>query len=179
MSQHLMCTDRAVIAAYGVAEDAYVTWLDEVAEHVRSLGGDPSSVRALYSHDGYTTVEPPALDPVPAGWSVHGAGGALCPVPGPDGERAREWLCGWGTRPEPIRVLVARGLPATAFTPGRSGAPGAFSRPVEHVFDDVVVVTTGGADRFVGPVGPRWSRIPGALFDAVLREHGVRPDVAA
>ncbi len=176
MPQHLMCTDRTVIAAYGAAEDAYFTWLDDVTDHLRDLGADPADVRAFYSHDGYTTIAVPVIDPVPAGWMVHPTGGALRPLPGPEGEPAREWLDVWGTRAEPIRVLVARGLPALAGTPG---PPRTWARPVEHVFDDVVVVSTGTADRFEGRVGPGWSPIPTALFRAILVEHGVAPTVAA
>ena len=179
MPQQLMCTDRALIAAYGAAEDVYFTWLDDVTDHLRDLGADPSQVRAFYSHDGYTTIAVPLIDPVPAGWIVHRSGTSLCPAPGPDGEPAREWLDRWETRAEPIRVLVAGGLPPLAYTPGRPGAPAAFGRPVEHVFDDVVVVTTGHADRFEGRVGAAWSPIPSALFDAILAEHGASPTVAA
>jgi len=179
MPQHLMCTDRTVIAAYGAAEDVYFTWLDDVTDHLRDLGADPAAVRAFYSHDGWTTISVPLIDPVPAGWTVHRAGTSLCPLPGPEGDAARDWLDRWETRPEPIRVLVAHGLPALAWTPGPPGAPGTFGRPVEHVFDDVVVVTTGAADRFEGRVGAAWSAIPGALFDAILTEHGVAPTVAA
>ncbi len=179
MPQQLMCTDRALIAAYGAAEDAYFTWLDDVTDQLRDLGADPAAVRAFYSHDGYTTIEVPLIDPVPAGWMVHPAGASLCPAAGPGGTAAREWLDRWETRAEPIRVLVDHGLPPLAYTPGVPGAAGVFARPVEHVFDDVVVVTTGGADRFEGRVGAGWSRIPGALFDAILVEHGVAPTVAA
>lgn len=179
MPQQLMCTDRALIAAYGAAEDAYFTWLDDVTDHVRDLGADPASVRAFYSHDGYTTIAVPVIDPVPAGWMVHPAGTALCPVPGPEGEDAREWLDRWESHAEPIRVLVAHGLPPLAYTPGRSGADGVFGRPVEHVFDDVVVVTTGAADRFEGRAGSAWSPIPSGLFEAILVEHGVAPTLAA
>jgi hypothetical protein len=74
---------------------------------------------------------------------------------------------------------VDHGLPPLAYTPGRAGSAGEFGRPVEHVFDDVVVVTTGEADRFEGRIGAGWSAIPGALFDAILVEHGVAPTVAA
>jgi hypothetical protein len=179
MPQQLMCTDRALITAYGAAEDVYFTWLDDVTDHLRDLGADPTAVRAFYSHDGYTTITVPVIDPVPAGWVVHPSGDCLRPAPGAAGRRAREWLDRWETRAEPIRVLVAGGLPPLAFTPARPGAPAVFGRPVEHVFDDVVVVTTGHADRFEGPVGPAWSPIPGALFDAILAEHGVSPTVAA
>lgn len=179
MPQQLMCTDRALIAAYGAAEDAYFTWLDDVTDHVRDLGADPSSVRAFYTHDGYTTITVPVIDPVPPGWTVHPAGTGLCPSAGAAGEPARRWLDEWGTRPEPIRVLVRHGLPALAYTPGPAGTLGTFGRPVEHVFDDVIVVTTAGADRFEGRVGPAWTRIPPALFDAILAEHGVAPTVAA
>jgi hypothetical protein len=179
MPQQLMCTDRALIAAYGAAEEAYFTWLDDVTDNLRDLGADPAAVRAFYSHDGYTTIEVPVIDPVPAGWMVHPAGAALYPLPGAAGRPAREWLNRWETRPEPIRALVTHGLPPLAYTPGRPGVPGRFARPVEHVFDDVVVVTTGAAARFEGRVGPAWSAIPHALLDAILTEHGVAPTVAA
>lgn len=179
MPQHLMCTDRAVIAAYGAAEDAYFTWLDDVTDHLRDLGADPAAVRAFYSHDGYTTIAVPLIDPVPRGWMVHPAGTTLRPGPGAEGVRAREWLDRWESHAEPIRALVAHGLPPLAYTPGRSGADGAFGRPVEHVFDDVVVVSTGEADRFEGRPGPVWSAIPSALFQAILVEHGAAPTVAA
>ena len=180
MPQHLMCTDRAVIAAYGAAEDTYFTWLDDVTDHLRDLGADPADVRAFYSHDGYTTIAVPVIDPVPAGWMVHPAGSTLCPVPGAAGESARDWLDRWETRAEPIRALVTHGLPPLAYTPPDGpGAEGTFGRPDEHVFDDVVVVTTGAADRFEGRVGAAWSPIPRALFEAILVEHGVAPTVAA
>jgi hypothetical protein len=179
MPQQLMCTDRAVIAAYGAAEDAYFTWLDDVTDHLRDLGADPAAVRAFYSHEGYTTIEVPVIDPAPDGWTVHPNGVAMRPLPGAAGRRAREWLDRWQTRAEPIRVLVGHGLPPLAYSAGSPGVPGVFGRPVEHVFDDVVVVTTGGADRFEGRAGPAWSAIPGALFEAILREHGVAPTVAA
>jgi hypothetical protein len=176
MPQHMMCTDRAVIAAYGAAEDAYFTWLDDVTDHLRDLGADPAAVRAFYSHDGYTTIAVPVIEPVPAGWMVHPAGGGLRPLPGPEGDPAREWLDRWETRAEPIRVLVAHGLPPLTWSPG---PPGTLGRPVEHVFDDVVVVSTGEAAQFEGRVGPAWSPIPTALFEAILVEHGIAPTVAA
>lgn len=179
MPQHLMCTDRALIAAYGAAEDAYFTWLDDVTDHLRDLGADPAAVRAFYAHDGWTTIAVPVIDPPPPGWRVHPAGGTLRPLAGPAGAPARAWLDRWGSRAEPVRVLVAHGLPALACTPGRAGEPGVWARPVEHVFDDVVVVGTGGAERFEGRVGAAWSPIPGALFRAILEEHGVAPWVAA
>lgn len=179
MPQQLMCTDRAVIAAYEAAEDAYFTWLDDVTDHLRDLGADPAAVRAFYSHDGYTTIAVPVIDPVPAGWEVHRSGVALAPVPGVAGDRAREWLDRWESRPEPVRALVAHGLPPLTFTPGFAGTAGVLGRPVEHVFDDVVVVTSARADRFEGRVGAAWSPIPAALFDAILTEHGVAPTVAA
>lgn len=179
MPQQLMCTDRAVIAAYGAAEDAYFTWLDDVTDQLRDLGADPAAVRAFYSHDGYTTIEVPVMDPAPAGWMAHPAGTTMRPVPGADGRRARQWLDRWEAHAEPIRVLVAHGLPPLAYTPAPSGGGGSFGRPVEHVFDDVVVVTTGEADRFEGRAGAAWSPIPTALFDAILLEHGVAPTAAA
>jgi hypothetical protein len=179
MPQHLMCTDRGLIAAYGAAEDAYFTWLDDVTDQLRDLGADPAEVRAFYSHDGYTTISVPRIDPPPAGWMVRRTGATMCPLPGSEGEPAREWLDRWESHAEPIRVLVAHGLPPLAYTPGAWGAPGELARPVEHVFDDVIVVTTGEAERFEGRVGPAWSPIPGALFDAILVEHGVAPTVAA
>ncbi|GAA2727127.1 hypothetical protein [Cellulomonas aerilata] len=179
MPEHLMCTDRAVISAYGAADDAYVTWLDDVTDQLRDLGADPAAVRAFYSHDGYTTIEVPVIDPAPVGWMVHPGGTEMCPLPGAAGQGAREWLDRWETHPEPIRVLVAHGLPPLAYTPGDAGRPGAFARPIEVVFDDVVLVTTGVADRFQGRVGPAWSPIPGALLDAILVEHGEAPTVAA
>jgi len=179
MPQQLMCTDRGLIAAYGAAEDAYFTWLDDVTDHLRDLGADPAAVRAFYSHDGYTTIAVPVISPAPAGWMVHRSGASMCPMPGAEGEPARQWLDAWESRAEPIRVLVAHGLPPLAYTPGASGGPGVLGRPVEYVFDDVIVVTTGRAERFEGRVGAAWSRIPGALFDAILVEHGVAPTVAA
>jgi hypothetical protein len=179
MPQQLMCTDRALIAAYGAAEDAYFDWLDDVTDHLRDLGADPAAVRAFYSHDGFTTIAVPVIDPRPDGWMAAPGGATMRPVPGPAGEQARAWLDRWETRAEPIRVLVAHGLPAMAYTPGPHGTLGTFARPVEHVFDDVVVVTTGRADRFEGRVGRAWSPIPSALFDAILVEHGVAPTVAA
>jgi len=179
MPQHLMCTDRALIADYGAAEDAYFTWLDDVTDQLRDLGADPAAVRAFYSHDGYTTIAVPVIDPVPDGWTLHPAGATLRPLPGPRGEPARRWLETWECHGEPIRSLVAHGLPPLAYTPGPSGSPGVLARPVEHVFDDVIVVTTGHADRFEGRVGAAWSSIPRALFDAILVEHGVAPPVAA
>ena len=178
MPQQLMCTDREPIAAYGAAEDAYFTWLDDVTDHLRDLGADPAAVRAFYSHDGYTTIAVPLIDPAPAGWMVDPTGANMCPRAGMEGEPARDWLEHWGSRAEPIRVLVARGLPPLAYTPASAG-PGELARPVEHVFDDVIVVTTGKADRFEGPVGSGWSPIPQALFNAILVEHGVAPTVAA
>jgi hypothetical protein len=179
MPQQLMCTDRAVIAAYGAAEDDYFTWLDDVTDHLRDLGADPAEVRAFYSHEGWTTIEVPVIAPTPTGWMVHPSRAAMCPLPGDDGRAAREWLDRWQSRAEPLRVLVAHGLPPLAWTPGPPGSPGTFGRVVEHVFDDVVVVSTGAADRFEGRAGPAWSAIPGALFDAILAEHGVAPTVAA
>lgn len=179
MPEQLMCTDRAVIAAYEAAEDAYFTWLDDVTDHLRDLGADPAAVRAFYSHDGYTTIAVPVIDPVPAGWTVHPSGTTLRPSPGREGDGARDWLDRWETRAEPVRALVAHGLPALAFTPGAAGTSGVLARPVEHVFDDVVVVTSGRAARFEGRVGAAWSPIPAALFDAILEEHGVTPRVAA
>lgn len=179
MPQHLMCTDRGLIALYGAAEDAYFTWLDDVTDHLRDLGADPSAVRAFYSHDGYTTISVPRIEPAPAGWMAHPTGDGMRPLPGTDGEPAREWLDRWESRAEPIRVLVAHGLPPLTYTPGSGGAPGALGRPVEHVFDDVIVVTTGRAERFEGRVGAAWSAIPSALSDAILVEHGVQPAVAA
>jgi hypothetical protein len=180
MPQHLMCTDRRLIAAYGVAEDAYFTWLDDVTDHLRDLGADPSEVRAFYSHDGYTTITVPLIDPAPPGWTVHPTRGAtMCPKPGAEGELAQDWLDTWESHAEPIRVLVAEGLPPLTSTSGTMGMPGVLGRPTEHVFDDVIVVTTGRADRFEGRVGAAWSRIPQALFDAILVEHGVAPTVAA
>jgi hypothetical protein len=179
MPQQLMCTDRTAIAAYGAAEDAYFTWLDDVTDHLRDLGADPAAVRAFYSHDGWTTIEVPVIDPVPAGWVVRPGRTAMGPAPGDAGRAAREWLDRWETHPEPIRALVEHGLPPLAYTPGPAGADGVFRRPVEHVFDDVVVVSTGSADRFEGRAGPAWCPIPAALFRAILREHGVAPTVAA
>lgn len=184
MPQHLMCTDRAVIAAYGLAEERYFTWLDDVTDGVRDLGIDPASVRAFYSFDGFTTVQVPVVEPVPAGWAVDPAGPALRPAAGAVGAAGGAggvpaWMAGGGTRPEPIRALVEHGLPALAFTPGRCGVRGSFSRPAEHVFDDVVVVTTGDAHRFHREAGALWSPIPRALLDAILVEHGVPPAAAA
>ena len=74
------------------------------------------------------------------------------------------------------QVLVAHGLPPLTWSPG---PPGTLGRPVEHVFDDVVVVSTGEAAQFEGRVGPAWSPIPTALFEAILVEHGIAPTVAA
>ena len=178
MPQQLMCTDRGLIGAYGAAEDAYFTWLDDVTDHLRDLGADPAAVRAFYSHDGYTTIAVPVIDPAPPGWVRHPANATMRPLPGPDGERAQEWLDRWESRAEPIRVLVAHGLPPLAYSPAPAG-PGVLARPIEHVFEDVIIVTTGKADRFQGPVGSAWSPIPESLFNAILDEHGVAPTVAA
>ena len=179
MPQHLMCTDIGLIAAYGAAEDAYFTWLDDVTDQLRDLGADPAQVRAFYSHDGYTTIAVPVIHPAPDGWMVHPSHATMCPLPGTDGESAREWLDQWESHAEPIRVLVAHGLPPLAYTPGARAEPGVLGRPVEHVFDDVIVVTTGKSDRFEGRIGAAWNLIPRALFDAILVEHGIAPTVAA
>ena len=172
MSEHLMCTDREVIAAYGEAEDAYFTWLDDVTDRLRDLGADPAQVRAFYSHDGYTTIEVPLIEPAPAGWVPRADRSGMRPAPGADGDAARAWLTRWATRADPVRALVDRGLPPMAHTPGAPlGGPAGHGRVAEHVFDDVVVVSTGRHARFHGAAGPGWTPIPTTLFDAVLAEH--------
>ena len=167
-----MCTDRDVIAGYAAAEDAYFTWLDDVTDQLRDLGADPAQVRAFYSYDGFTTVSVPHIEPAPPGWVVRADGTTMVPAPGAAGGDARAWLTRWATHADPIRALVAHGLPQMTYSPaGPFADADSYGRPVEHVFDDVAVVSTGARDQFVTVAGPLWTPIPQGLFEAILAEH--------
>lgn len=170
MSKALICTDPQVIADFRVAEQEYERWHAAMLVAVSELGADIENLRAFFSFDGWVSVSVPRIEPAPDGWVWLKTKRRMAPVRGAAGDAARAWLETVGTGQLAIRALIGHGRPRHSRTPPRGGV-GYTGRVSVHVFDDVVVASSGSCEMFGEAFGEKWMEIPMSTFHLIVEEH--------